>query len=482
MELGWVRDNRCDLSDEDYLRMVLKKTCWYSFIHPCRIGALIATRDGVDLDRFNRFGYFLGTAFQIQDDLLNLTGDEQRYGKEIGGRPARRQADADADSSAAPAGRTRSAACLRRFSGSPARSDRASDARWILRPDAIARQSRSRPDGVDAARGRHALRVHSGVRRCARFRREDVPASGHSYMVSRDRVGRRRTCGRLSTTADRIRRTGELGRRGQTVRSPWTRSVLFCARLIPFPGSRHTGRRCCAARSPPGGAGERTRRPRVLPRTCQQHAASIVAGGVDPRRGDGERRARARGAPRPHRTHDFGNPVLRQAHDSLTASQRSGRSCKAWPASTAAAPPALERRTEVDPLAEVRPPSDVRPGQRATISMTSATARAARFDSCPRRPICSGAEAAGSRSLLECTPAELGLEPQGRETDLSISRPCRLTRRRVLLRPARGERRGLPARADHGRSRLSRAVSRVGSAQSSSSACAARDRGCRILR
>src|SRR5262245_4104231 len=85
MELGWVRDNRCDVADEDYLRMVLKKTCWYSFIHPCRIGALIATQDGIDLDRFNRFGTYLGTAFQIQDDLLNLTGDERRYGKEIGG-------------------------------------------------------------------------------------------------------------------------------------------------------------------------------------------------------------------------------------------------------------------------------------------------------------------------------------------------------------------------------------------------------------
>jgi geranylgeranyl diphosphate synthase, type II len=85
MELGWVRDNRCDITDEDYLRMVLKKTCWYSFIHPCRIGALIATRDRVDLDRFNRFGCYLGTAFQIQDDLLNLIGDERRYGKEIGG-------------------------------------------------------------------------------------------------------------------------------------------------------------------------------------------------------------------------------------------------------------------------------------------------------------------------------------------------------------------------------------------------------------
>ena len=85
LELGWIRDNRCDLDATDYIRMALKKTCWYSFIHPCRIGALIATRDTAELDRFNRFGYYLGLAFQIQDDLLNLIGDDRKYGKEIGG-------------------------------------------------------------------------------------------------------------------------------------------------------------------------------------------------------------------------------------------------------------------------------------------------------------------------------------------------------------------------------------------------------------
>jgi geranylgeranyl diphosphate synthase type II len=85
MELGWVRDNVCDLSDDDYLRMTLKKTCWYTCIHPCRIGALIGSAGAADLDRFNRFGYFMGAAFQIQDDLLNLAGDEAKYGKEIGG-------------------------------------------------------------------------------------------------------------------------------------------------------------------------------------------------------------------------------------------------------------------------------------------------------------------------------------------------------------------------------------------------------------
>lgn len=85
LELGWVRDNACDLSESDYMRMTLKKTCWYTCIHPCRIGALIATGGELSPDRFNRFGYYMGVAFQIQDDILNLVGEHQKYGKEIGG-------------------------------------------------------------------------------------------------------------------------------------------------------------------------------------------------------------------------------------------------------------------------------------------------------------------------------------------------------------------------------------------------------------
>jgi geranylgeranyl diphosphate synthase type II len=85
MELGWVRDNAIALTDADYLRMTLKKTCWYTCIHPCRIGALVASRGAIDLDRFTRFGYFMGAAFQIQDDILNLVAEEERYGKEIDG-------------------------------------------------------------------------------------------------------------------------------------------------------------------------------------------------------------------------------------------------------------------------------------------------------------------------------------------------------------------------------------------------------------
>jgi geranylgeranyl pyrophosphate synthase len=84
MELGWMRDRDWSVSVDDYLRMVLKKTAWYSFIHPMRIGALVAEANG-DLERFHRFGYLLGAAFQIQDDVLNLVGTASRYGKEIGG-------------------------------------------------------------------------------------------------------------------------------------------------------------------------------------------------------------------------------------------------------------------------------------------------------------------------------------------------------------------------------------------------------------
>ncbi len=85
IELGWIRDNVCDLSEDDYYRMCLKKTSWYTCIFPCRIGALMAAPERIDLDRLYRFGWYLGAAFQIQDDILNLVGEYEKYGKEIAG-------------------------------------------------------------------------------------------------------------------------------------------------------------------------------------------------------------------------------------------------------------------------------------------------------------------------------------------------------------------------------------------------------------
>jgi geranylgeranyl diphosphate synthase type II len=81
-ELGWRRDNVVDLGPEDYLALIGAKTCWYTTIHPLRVGALVGSRGTADLDALSRFGYFLGAAFQIRDDLLNLVGAPDEVGKE----------------------------------------------------------------------------------------------------------------------------------------------------------------------------------------------------------------------------------------------------------------------------------------------------------------------------------------------------------------------------------------------------------------
>jgi len=84
LELGWRDFNDTSVTESDYLRMVLKKTAWFSTIYPARVGALIGSEGRVNRSQFNNFGFFLGAAFQIQDDLLNLVGDAT-YGKELNG-------------------------------------------------------------------------------------------------------------------------------------------------------------------------------------------------------------------------------------------------------------------------------------------------------------------------------------------------------------------------------------------------------------
>ena len=82
IELGWQRDGRNDLTPDDYLDLIMKKTCWYTTVLPLRVGALIGSKRAVELRPMLRFGFFLGAAFQIRDDILNLTGSPELYGKE----------------------------------------------------------------------------------------------------------------------------------------------------------------------------------------------------------------------------------------------------------------------------------------------------------------------------------------------------------------------------------------------------------------
>ena len=61
-----------DLEPDDYVAMTVRKTAWYTAVLPLRAGALIGSHGTASLGRLTRFGCFLGVAFQIHDDLLNL--------------------------------------------------------------------------------------------------------------------------------------------------------------------------------------------------------------------------------------------------------------------------------------------------------------------------------------------------------------------------------------------------------------------------
>jgi geranylgeranyl diphosphate synthase type II len=82
LELDWVRRSVWDIGDDDYVRMVELKTGWYSFIAPVLIGGIAARLPEERSQQLADFARSLGIAFQIQDDLLNLDGDEVAYGKE----------------------------------------------------------------------------------------------------------------------------------------------------------------------------------------------------------------------------------------------------------------------------------------------------------------------------------------------------------------------------------------------------------------
>jgi geranylgeranyl diphosphate synthase type II len=85
IELHWIRQGEWGLRDADYIRMVYKKTSWYTFMAPVLIGAIVAGATADRLAALRRFAALLGIAFQIQDDLLNLVAEGGRYGKEIAG-------------------------------------------------------------------------------------------------------------------------------------------------------------------------------------------------------------------------------------------------------------------------------------------------------------------------------------------------------------------------------------------------------------
>ncbi|MCS7109532.1 MAG: polyprenyl synthetase family protein [Candidatus Micrarchaeota archaeon] len=85
MELEWVHEKRWDISEEDYYKMCKGKTTGYTFITPFRLGGIVAGISESKLKPFFGIGDDIGLAFQIEDDILNLVGEKEKYGKEIAG-------------------------------------------------------------------------------------------------------------------------------------------------------------------------------------------------------------------------------------------------------------------------------------------------------------------------------------------------------------------------------------------------------------
>jgi geranylgeranyl diphosphate synthase type I len=83
LDIGWARDDRFDLTVEDYLLMADHKTAYYSGAVPLAVGAIVGGGTDVQIEALRGFGMATGLAFQIQDDVLNLVGTREATKKDF---------------------------------------------------------------------------------------------------------------------------------------------------------------------------------------------------------------------------------------------------------------------------------------------------------------------------------------------------------------------------------------------------------------
>ncbi len=78
-----VKNRYCKVTRRDYYKMVTKKTA-VLLQSCCEVGGICAGATKKQLETLKNYGFNLGMAFQIRDDLLDIFGDEKKFGKKIG--------------------------------------------------------------------------------------------------------------------------------------------------------------------------------------------------------------------------------------------------------------------------------------------------------------------------------------------------------------------------------------------------------------
>lgn len=71
------------IDEEAILTAMRLKSSYYTFINPLQLGAVLAGVEGDLIEEMYQFGLLAGVAFQIQDDIIGLFGDEKNTGKSV---------------------------------------------------------------------------------------------------------------------------------------------------------------------------------------------------------------------------------------------------------------------------------------------------------------------------------------------------------------------------------------------------------------
>jgi octaprenyl-diphosphate synthase len=74
---------RLDITETEYLDILRRKTA-YLFSACCEVGAILGGADDVQREAMRDYGMDLGIAFQIADDILDITSDSDQIGKAAG--------------------------------------------------------------------------------------------------------------------------------------------------------------------------------------------------------------------------------------------------------------------------------------------------------------------------------------------------------------------------------------------------------------